>query len=205
MPGYEAPTARTFGRSNRGAAIRVPSYVTDPELRRIEYRPPDLTCNPYLCAAAILMAGLDGVVNRIDPVAAGFHPEDAPSDASRQEDFLPRSLADALDALERDHQFLTRDGVFPEALIRRWLEIKHEEIQRHQPAAASLRVYDVFRLLDAATPAGTRDRRSAVPSSSGEDPWSRSACSTAARTDFVDVTAPRPGRRGPAGPETTAR
>jgi len=129
VPGYEAPTARTFGRSNRGAAIRVPSYVTDPELRRIEYRPPDLTGNPYLCAAAVLMAGLDGIINRIDPVAAGFHPEDAPSDASRQEDFLPRSLADALDALERDHQFLTRDGVFPEALIRRWLEIKDAEIQ----------------------------------------------------------------------------
>ncbi len=61
MPGYEAPTARTFGRSNRGAAIRMPSYVSDPQLRRIEYRPPDLTANPYLCAAAILMAGLDGI------------------------------------------------------------------------------------------------------------------------------------------------
>ena len=128
VPGYEAPTARTFGRSNRGAAIRVPSYVSDPQLRRIEYRPPDLTANPYLCAAAILMAGLDGVINRIDPVAAGYRPEDAPSDASRQEDFLPRSLADALDALQRDHQFLTRDGVFPESLIRRWLELKQDEI-----------------------------------------------------------------------------
>jgi glutamine synthetase len=129
VPGYEAPTARTFGRSNRGAAIRIPSYVTDPEFRRIEYRPPDLTANPYLCAAAILMAGLDGVINRIDPVAAGYQPEDAPSDAGRQEDFLPRSLADALDALDRDHQFLMRGDVFPEALIRRWLELKQDEIQ----------------------------------------------------------------------------
>ena len=128
VPGFEAPTVRTFGRSNRGAAIRIPSYVTDPNLRRIEYRPPDLTANPYLCASAILMAGLDGVINRIDPLTAGFAPEDAPSDTSRQEDFLPRSLADALDALERDHNYLLRGDVFPEPLIRRWLELKHDEI-----------------------------------------------------------------------------
>jgi len=129
VPGFEAPTARTFGRSNRGAAIRVPAYVTDAAFRRIEYRPPDFTCNPYLCTAAILMAGLDGIVNEIDPVARGFQPEDAPSpNAENQVAFLPRSLVDALDALARDHQFLTRDEVFPEPLIRRWLEIKHEEI-----------------------------------------------------------------------------
>jgi len=128
VPGFEAPTVRTFGRSNRGAAIRIPSYVSDPQLRRIEYRPPDLTCNPYICCAAVLMAGLDGVVNKIDPIAAGYAPEDAPSTTGRHEDFLPRSLVDALDALETDHQFLLRGDVFPEALIRRWLEIKQDEI-----------------------------------------------------------------------------
>jgi len=128
VPGFEAPTVRTFGRSNRGAAIRIPSYVTDPQLRRIEYRPPDLTCNPYLCAAAVLMAGLDGIINGIDPVKAGYAPEDAPSDTSRHEDFLPRSLADALDALENNHQFLLRGDVFSASLIRRWLEIKNNEI-----------------------------------------------------------------------------
>lgn len=129
VPGFEAPTVRTFGRSNRGAAIRIPSYVSDGRLRRIEYRPPDLTCNPYLCCAAILMAGLDGILNRIDPVKAGFAPEDAPSTVGRQEDFLPRSLEDALDALENDHAFLLRKDVFPEAMIRRWLDIKRAEIQ----------------------------------------------------------------------------
>jgi glutamine synthetase len=128
VPGFEAPTVRTFGRSNRGAAIRIPSYVSDPQMRRIEYRPPDLTANPYICCAAILMAGLDGIINRIDPIAAGFAPEDAPSTTARPEDFLPRSLADALDALENDHQFLLRGDVFPETLIRRWLEIKRDEI-----------------------------------------------------------------------------
>ena len=128
VPGFEAPTVRTFGRSNRGAAIRIPSYVTDPLLRRIEYRPPDLTSNPYLCASAVLMAGLDGIINRTDPIKAGFAPEDAPSDTSRAENFLPRSLADALDALENDHQFLLRGDVFPETLIHRWLELKRDEI-----------------------------------------------------------------------------
>lgn len=128
VPGFEAPTVRTFGRSNRGAAIRIPSYVSDPQMRRIEYRPPDLTANPYICCSAILMAGLDGIINRIDPIAAGYTPQDAPGDSSHNDDFLPRSLADALDALENDHQFLIRDKVFPESLIRRWLEIKHDEI-----------------------------------------------------------------------------
>ena len=142
VPGFEAPTVRTFGRSNRGAAIRIPSYVTDPQLRRIEYRPPDLTANPYLCASAILMAGLDGIINRIDPIKEGYAPEDAPSSTGRQADFLPRSLADSLDALEQDHQFLLRGDVFPEALIRRWLEIKHGEInainQRPHPYEFSM-------------------------------------------------------------------
>jgi len=130
VPGFEAPTVRTFGRSNRGAAIRIPSYVSDPQFRRIEYRPPDFTCNPYLCTAAILMAGIDGIVNEVDPEQTGYPPEDAPSpDALGGVDFLPRSLADALDALEADHQFLMRDSVFSESLIHRWLELKQEEIQ----------------------------------------------------------------------------
>jgi glutamine synthetase len=128
VPGFEAPTVRTFGRSNRGAAIRIPSYVTDPQMRRIEYRPPDLTANPYICCSAILMAGLDGIINRIDPIEAGYAPQDAPGEDNQNEDFLPRSLADALDALDNDHQFLVRNEVFPESLIRRWLEIKRDEI-----------------------------------------------------------------------------
>lgn len=130
VPGFEAPTVRTFGRSNRGAAIRIPSYVTDPQLRRIEYRPPDLTANPYLCCAAILMAGLDGVINKIDPVEAGYRPEDAGGAraADYEPDFLPRSLHDSLDALEKDHAFLLYNDVFPESLIKRWLEIKWDEI-----------------------------------------------------------------------------
>jgi glutamine synthetase len=128
VPGFEAPTVRTFGKSNRGAAIRVPSYVSDPDFRRVEYRPPDLTANPYLCCSAILLAGLDGIEKGIDPVALGYAPEGTPGSERKATEFLPRSLADALDALERDHEFLLRGGVFDEALISRWLTIKRDEI-----------------------------------------------------------------------------
>ncbi len=128
VPGFEAPTVRTFGRSNRGAAIRIPSYVKDASLRRIEYRPPDLTANPYLCCAAIMLAGLDGIEKGIDPVALGFAPEAVPEAQRKPIDYLPRSLADALDALEQDHAFLLRGGVFDEDLIARWLTIKRDEI-----------------------------------------------------------------------------
>jgi len=125
VPGFEAPTSLSFGSSNRGAAIRIPSYVADPALRNIEYRPPDFTCNPYLALAAVQMAGLDGVLQRIDPLAEGFGPDEPPEKAR----FLPRSLDDALDALEQDHEFLLRDGVFPTELITRWLDTKRGEIQ----------------------------------------------------------------------------
>ena len=129
VPGFEAPTTRTFGSSNRGASIRIPSYVADPEYRRIEYRPTDFTSNPYLCMAAILMAGIDGILERIDPAQEGHWPEESSaSDRPAFDQFLPRSLDDALDALAKDHGFLMRAGVFPEALIQHWLEIKWREI-----------------------------------------------------------------------------
>ncbi len=128
VPGFEAPTVRTFGKSNRGAAIRIPSYVSDPNFRRVEYRPPDLTANPYLCCSAILLAGLDGIEKGVDPVALGFAPESGSATERKPTDFLPRSLADALDALENDHAFLLRGAVFDEALISRWLTIKRDEI-----------------------------------------------------------------------------
>ena len=130
VPGFEAPTVRTFGVSNRGAAIRVPSYVRDANLRRVEYRPPDLTANPYLCCAAIMLAGLDGIEQGIDPIALGFAPasEAVAPEKRKPIDYLPRSLADALDALEKDHAFLLRGEVFDTHLIERWLTIKRDEI-----------------------------------------------------------------------------
>ena len=112
--------------------MRIPRYVTQPEAVRIEFRPPDATCNVYLALAAQLLAGLDGIRRRLDPTEAGYGPidEDAFSwtDAQRAEIRpLPTSLRQALDELAADHDFLLADGVFSEKLIERWIASKAEE------------------------------------------------------------------------------
>jgi glutamine synthetase len=132
VPGFEAPVAITFGLANRSGAVRIPSYVTEPELTRVEYRPSDFTCNPYLCTSAILMAGADGVSNKIDPVAEGFGPYDTNvsehEETKKKVKLLPGSLELALDALEKDHEFLSRGGVFSPELIAQWIKVKRAEI-----------------------------------------------------------------------------
>jgi len=132
VPGFEAPTAITFGQANRSSAIRIPSYVSDPEMTRLEYRPPDATSNPYLALSAMLMAGVDGILNKIDPTEEGFGPCDANiSDESSRQDihFLPRNMDKALDELENDYQFLLRGDVFSERLITQWIELKRGELK----------------------------------------------------------------------------
>lgn len=128
VPGFEAPVAVTYGMANRCSCIRIPRYVSDPKETRMEYRPPDATANPYLMLAAMMMAGIDGIVNRIDPAAEGFGPHDGDISGIPSLKFLPRNLAEALDALELDNEFLQRGGVFPESLIRQWLKVKREEV-----------------------------------------------------------------------------
>ncbi len=131
VPGFEAPVAITYGMANRSSAVRIPSYVADPEKVRLEYRPPDATANPYFALSAMLMAGIDGIVNRIDPRQEGFGPFDTNifSDAMKEKvRFLPRSLDDALEALEQDHEFLLRGEVFPKDLLQRWIQLKRDEI-----------------------------------------------------------------------------
>lgn len=131
VPGFEAPVALTYSKGNRSSAIRIPSYISNPELTRFEYRPPDATANPYLCLSAILMAGIDGVINKIDPVKEGFGPFDkniVDHSHSEKVHFLPRNLEESLDALESDSKFLRRDNVFSEELISQWIENKHREI-----------------------------------------------------------------------------
>jgi hypothetical protein len=76
VPGFEAPVAVTFGQANRSSCVRIPRYIYDPEETRLEYRPPDATGNPYLMLAAMLMAGIDGIVNKIDPEKEGYGPHD---------------------------------------------------------------------------------------------------------------------------------
>ena len=132
VPGFEAPVTVGYATSNRSAVIRIPAYAKTPELRRFELRNPDATCNPYFCYAAILMAGLDGVKNKIDPHENGWGPYDMnlfnlPEEEKKKLKGLPTSLEEALDALEADHDYLTAGGVFPEELLRSFIRAKREE------------------------------------------------------------------------------
>ncbi|MCX8011449.1 MAG: type I glutamate--ammonia ligase, partial [Ignavibacteria bacterium] len=132
VPGFEAPVAISFGQANRSSAIRIPKYINDPQMTRLEYRPPDATANPYLCLSAMLMAGIDGVINKIDPTKEGFGPYDTnifDIDRHSPIHFLPRNLDEALDALEADNAFLKRESVFTEGLINQWVKLKEEEIK----------------------------------------------------------------------------
>jgi glutamine synthetase len=127
VPGYEAPINLVYSQRNRSACVRIPTYSDSPRARRIEFRPPDPSANPYLAFAAILMAGLDGIGKQIEPPA----PIDADlyelDDAARMGvKSTPGSLGEVLDALERDHEFLLRGGVFSESLIRTWIDYKRE-------------------------------------------------------------------------------
>jgi glutamine synthetase len=131
VPGFEAPVALTYGQGNRASAIRIPKYVSNPQETRFEYRPPDATANPYLCLTAMLLAGIDGVVNKIDPVIEGFGPYNknfSEHELPEHVYFLPRNLTEALDALGVDNEFLRRGNIFTDELLDQWVNIKQEEI-----------------------------------------------------------------------------
>lgn len=132
VPGYEAPVSICYATANRSAVIRIPDYARAPEDKRFELRNPDGTCNPYFAFAAILMAGLDGIKNGIDPVKEGFGPYDVnlyhlPPAKQKKIKGLPTTLEQALDALEKDHQFLMEGNVFHSRLIEIWIKKKREE------------------------------------------------------------------------------
>ncbi len=132
VPGYEAPVTIGYATSNRSAVIRIPAYAKTPEERRFEIRNPDATCNPYFAYAALLMAGLDGIKNKIDPHANGWGPYDVNLYTLSDEEKaklkgLPTTLEQALDALEKDHDYLLEGGVFPEILIKNFIKTKRAE------------------------------------------------------------------------------
>ena len=148
VPGYEAPINSFFSIGNRSAAIRIPKYATQPEEVRFEFRPPDATCNPYLAMAAMLLAGLDGIENKIDPTEAGYGPinEDIFSwslEKRKTIKSLPTSLGDALSALAEDRDFLTKDGIFPNAMIDQWVRAKNDEeyAVRSRPHPYEIQLY----------------------------------------------------------------
>ena len=127
MPGYEAPVSICYGTANRSAVIRIPGYATEPHTKRFELRSPDATSNPYLAFTAMLMAAIDGIENKIDPVAEGFGPFDVnlyklPEEERGKVKGLPASLLEACQALEADKDFLMKGGVFSEVLIRNQIE-----------------------------------------------------------------------------------
>lgn len=123
VPGFEAPTKVFFDVANRNAAIRIPKHAS-PLTKRIEYRPPDATCNIYLAMAAQLLAGVDGILNKIDPISLGFGPEKG----EREYKSLPHSLSGAIESLKNDYKFLLLGDVFPEEMIKFWIEYKEKEI-----------------------------------------------------------------------------
>ncbi|MDO4623078.1 MAG: type I glutamate--ammonia ligase [Eubacteriales bacterium] len=132
VPGFEAPVTVGYATSNRSAVIRIPAYAKTPHLRRFEIRNPDATTNPYFCYAALLMAGLDGIKNKIDPHENGWGPYDMNLYTLSEEEKakltgLPVRLEDALDALEADHDYLTAGGVFPEELLKNFISVKRKE------------------------------------------------------------------------------
>lgn len=124
VPGYEAPVMMAYSNRNRSACIRIPAYSDNPKAKRIEYRCPDPSANPYLAMAAMLMAGVDGILNRIDP--------GMPMDLDLYEAHdvrvpqVPGSLEAVLDHLERDHDWLLRGGVFTPDVIEAWIKWKRK-------------------------------------------------------------------------------
>jgi glutamine synthetase len=125
VPGFEAPVNLAYSRRNRSAAVRIPMYSASPKAKRLEFRPPDASCNPYLAYAAMLMAGLDGIENKIDP--GGPLDKDI-FELSKEElshvPSVPGSLEESLKALEKDHAFLTKGGVFTKEFIDLWIDYK---------------------------------------------------------------------------------
>ncbi len=125
VPGFEAPVNLAYSRRNRSAAVRIPMYSSNPKSKRLEFRPPDASCNPYIAYSAMLMAGLDGIENKIDP--GGPLDKDI-FELSKEElahvPSVPGSLEGSLEALKKDHAFLTKGGVFAKDFIDLWIDYK---------------------------------------------------------------------------------
>jgi glutamine synthetase len=142
VPGFEAPVNLVYSQRNRSACIRIPMYSESPKAKRVEFRCPDAAANPYLAFAAMLMAGLDGIEQGLDAGAPADYDlyEETHDDVPQ----VPGSLAEALDALEADHEFLTKGGVFSEELIRTWIDYKREneiDVVRLRPHPAEFGLY----------------------------------------------------------------
>ncbi len=147
VPGFEAPVNLAYSARNRSAAIRIPTFSESPKAKRIEYRPPDPSANPYLCFTALLLAGLDGVLNKIDPgepIDKNMYELTARELAKVPQ--VPGSLAEALDYLEGDHQFLLKGDVFTRDFLEMWVSHKRKE---HDALRLRPHPYELFLYYDA--------------------------------------------------------
>lgn len=127
VPGYEAPVNLAYSRRNRSAAVRIPMYSASPKAKRVEFRPPDPSANPYLAFASMLMAGLDGVLNKIDPgESLDKDIYDLSPEEMKRVPSMPASLDEAMNCLEDDHSFLLRGDVFTEELIETYIAYKRK-------------------------------------------------------------------------------
>ncbi|MBL7191887.1 type I glutamate--ammonia ligase [bacterium] len=132
VPGFEAPTRLFFGLANRSATIRIPKYDDNPIMKRIEFRPGDASCNIYFAAAAQLLAGIDGIKNKIDPAKEGFGPYDMkvqylPPEEAAKIKSVPENMLGAMEALDKDRDFLKIDNIFNDDLIDTWIDLKTKE------------------------------------------------------------------------------
>ncbi|MCD1294795.1 type I glutamate--ammonia ligase [Methanocella sp. CWC-04] len=152
VPGYEAPVNLVFSSRNRSAAIRIPMYSNNPKTKRIEFRPPDATANPYLAFAAMLMAGIDGIKKKIDPTEAGFGPLNKniyhlAAEERAKIRSVPGSLDEALNALQSDYDFLLEGGVFTKELVEGWIDYKRSN--EIDPVRMRTHPYEVYLYYDA--------------------------------------------------------
>lgn len=147
VPGYEAPVNLAYSSRNRSAAVRIPMYSQSPKAKRFEFRCPDPSCNPYLAFSAILMAVLDGIQNKIDPGdPLDKNIYDLPPEELAKVPTTPGSLKQALEALDRDHDYLLKGSVFTEDVIDTWIAYK----MKHEVEAMALRPhpYEFFLYYD---------------------------------------------------------
>jgi len=127
VPGYEAPVNLAYSQRNRSAACRIPMYSPSPKAKRIEFRCPDPSCNPYLAFSAMLMAAIDGIQNKINPgESLDKDIYDLSAEETAEVPTTPDSLEGALDALERDQEFLLRGDVFTNDVVETWISYKRE-------------------------------------------------------------------------------
>ena len=146
VPGYEAPVNLAYSARNRSAAIRIPTFSENPKAKRIEYRPPDPSANPYLCYTALLMAGLDGVLNKVDPgEPMDKNLYELPPEELARVPQVPGSLGEALDLLEKDHEFLLKGDVFSTDFLEMWVTTKRKE---HDALRLRPHPYELFLYYD---------------------------------------------------------